>query len=127
MNENYNEQNQNPNPQGMPICPHCGSVIRDNATFCGNCGGSLRIGFAPFHQNVDIMGIFDYILSMILFSLPIIGVIMMLYWSFSSSTGPNKKNFARAYLVFYVIQIVLIFAFTLLFGSIFTSLFSMVY
>ncbi|MBQ7922023.1 MAG: zinc ribbon domain-containing protein [Clostridia bacterium] len=127
MNENYNGQNQNENPQGMPVCPHCGAPVRGEATFCGNCGNALRIGFAPMQQNVDTMGIFDYILMMILFTLPIVGVILMLYWSFSSSTGINKKNFARAYLVLYIIQIVVIFAFTLLFGSLFTSLLSLGY
>ena len=120
MNENYNPQN--PNPQGMAICPHCGAPVRSDATFCGNCGGALRSGFSHVRRDMDVMGVFDYILSMVLFSLPIVGLILMLYWGFSSTTGINRKNFARAYLVLYVIQLILVFACTALFGSAFASL-----
>jgi uncharacterized membrane protein YvbJ len=26
----------------MPYCPHCGALVADNATTCGNCGASLQ-------------------------------------------------------------------------------------
>lgn len=66
------------------------------------------------------MKVGEYLLSMIVFGLPIIGIIMMFVWSFSSSTNINKKNFARAYLIIGIIGVVLY----LIFGSILVGLLS---
>jgi hypothetical protein len=53
------------------------------------------------------MSIGQYILTMIVFGIPIVGFIMMLVWSFSSSTNINKKNYARATLIMAIIGAVL--------------------
>ncbi len=121
MNENYNAQNIP--PQGNPICPHCGAPVRGGETFCGSCGGALRMTYAPARQPADTMTVFDYILSMFLYSIPVVGLILMLYWGFSSTVGINRKNFARAYLVLYVIQVIAVVLITFFFGTIITSVF----
>ncbi|MFN0206854.1 MAG: zinc-ribbon domain-containing protein [Planctomycetota bacterium] len=30
----------------MPVCPHCGSNVRQNAKFCRECGSDARTGWA---------------------------------------------------------------------------------
>lgn len=49
----------------------------------------------------------EYILMMFLMSLPLIGFILMLVWSFGSDVNPNKKNYSRAILIIFVIVTVL--------------------
>ncbi len=118
-------KNDAPNPEVQPfrtpVCPRCGTVLKEGSSFCGNCGYSLSNPNEPQQmppppqwnprQNLmpDILSVGDYILMMVLFSLPIAGLVLMLYWSFSSAVGPNRKNFARAYLIFYCISLVLSF------------------
>lgn len=101
MNDN---QFQNQFPNEPAHCPRCGTPMENGASFCGNCG--LRFTRA---KAADVLSVGDYILMMVLFSVPILGLILMLYWSFSSQMAVNRKNFARAYLIFYVISTVLTF------------------
>ena len=102
MNENYNEFQNGPQNEG-PHCPRCGAPLANGAAFCGNCGLQMNKQ-AP---GTDVLSVGDYILMMVLFSLPVIGLVLMLYWGFSRQVAVNRKNFARAYLVFYVISLVL--------------------
>lgn len=102
MNGNFNGFQNGPSAE-EPHCPRCGAPLTNGATFCGNCGLQLTKQ-APA---TDVLSVGDYILMMILFSLPIIGLVLMLYWSFGSQVAANRKNFARAYLIFYAISLVL--------------------
>ncbi len=53
------------------------------------------------------MSLGEYILTMIIFAIPIAGFIMMIIWSFSSNVNLNKKNFSRASLIFYIISFII--------------------
>jgi len=53
------------------------------------------------------LGVFDYILMVIGFSLPVIGLILMIVWSVSSTTNVNRKNFARAYLILCLVAVII--------------------
>jgi len=117
MNDN-NFQNQFQNEP--PHCPRCGKPMENGASFCGNCGLQFSKVQKP---DVDTLSVGDYILMMVLFSLPIAGLVLMLYWGFSSHTAVNRKNFARAYLIFYVISIVLSFLLVGAIGSMTASVF----
>ena len=48
-----------------------------------------------------------YIGTMLLFCLPVIGLILMLVWAFGSGANINRKNFSRAYLIFMLVALVL--------------------
>lgn len=97
---NDNEYNA-PYPPQEKHCPRCGAVVPENATFCGNCGLPLQ------RPKTDVLSVGDYLLMMVLFSIPIVGLVLMLYWGFSRHTAVNRKHFVRAYLIFYVINMVL--------------------
>ena len=47
-----------------------------------------------------------YILYMLLFSVPILNIIMILIFSFGKSTNMNLKNFAKAYLIIMVVGLI---------------------
>ncbi|MEO0794961.1 MAG: hypothetical protein AAFX93_07360 [Verrucomicrobiota bacterium] len=42
----------------------------------------------------------EWILALILMSIPFLNIFMLIYWACSSSTKPSKQNFAIAYLIF---------------------------
>ena len=55
------------------------------------------------------MTIKDWLLTLILMSLPLVGIIMMFVWAFSGGTHPSKQSWAKAYLIFMAIWSALIF------------------
>ena len=63
-----------------------------------------------------------YIGYMLLYSLPFIGIIMVFITSFSSSSNINVKNFARAYLILFIVGFVVGIITTVFFGAVFGSL-----
>ena len=110
--------NQEPN---IPwSCPRCGSPVGENDTFCGECGADLRnmgawsAGSAyPVPDLTAPLSTVDYLLMLLLFSVPLAGGILMLIWSFMGNINVNRQNFSRAMLIVSVVSIAasLIFAF----------------
>lgn len=49
----------------------------------------------------------NWILTFILLAIPLVNLIMLIIWAFSSGTHPSKKTFAQAYFVLIVIAICL--------------------
>lgn len=53
----------------------------------------------------DVMSVGDYVITMLIMALPLVGFIMTLVWAFGSSVNANKKNFCRATLIWMIIGI----------------------
>jgi nucleoside recognition membrane protein YjiH len=66
-------------------------------------------------ETASVMSLKDWVISVIISVIPVVGFIMLLVWSFSDSANPNKKNWARATLIVYVAAIVLYFIFAAIF------------
>ena len=60
----------------------------------------------------------EWALYIFLTSLPLIGLILLLVWAFSDSGNVNRREWARGYLLLFVIGIVIILLFLFLFGGI---------
>ncbi len=59
----------------------------------------------------------EWILSLFISSIPLIGTIMLFVWAFGGNTQISKANWAKAMLVLYLIGIVLVAVFwTTIFG-----------
>lgn len=41
----------------------------------------------------------DWLLTLLIMSIPLLNIIVAFYWVFNQSTHPSKKNFAKAYLI----------------------------
>ena len=54
-------------------------------------------------SNAAPMSVVEYILTLIVSLIPVVGLIMLLVWAFGSSTNQNKKNFSRAVLIILII------------------------
>lgn len=64
----------------------------------------------------------DWIVTMILSGIPIVGLIMILVWAFGGGAKPSKKNYARALIIMALIGIVLGIISSILFAGIFASI-----
>lgn len=60
----------------------------------------------------------EWIITMLLMLIPVVNLIMLLVWTFSSSTNPSKANWAKASLLFVAVGIVL----AIIFGSLFAGM-----
>ena len=69
----------------------------------------------PFeYKPISMWGYFGYEL---LFSIPIIGFILLLVFSFGGTKNINLRNFARSYFCFLIIIIIFIFIIFAIFGN----------
>lgn len=69
----------------------------------------------------------QYLIMFLITAIPIAGIVMLFIWGFGSETGPNKKNFARAYLVMMAIAIGVGIVISIVMGAIMASLMSSMY
>ena len=62
------------------------------------------------------MTVGDWLITIILLGIPLVGFIMLLYWSLSSTGNLNRRNYCLATLVIVAIVIVLFIIFALFGG-----------
>ena len=72
-------------------------------------------------QQYNPMSIGDWIITSLIFAIPIVGFVMLFVWGFGSNTQPSKANWAKATLIMIGISIVI---FLFIFGSILGVLFN---
>jgi hypothetical protein len=58
----------------------------------------------------------DWIITLIVLAIPIVNIVMLFVWAFSSGTQPSKQNFCRAYLILGLIAIVILILFAMMGG-----------
>jgi len=65
------------------------------------------------------MSVKDWLITLIITALPIVGFIMLFVWAFSSGTPTVKANWAKAALLLFAIMIVLYIIFgVVIFGAV---------
>lgn len=57
--------------------------------------------------NNDVISTGSWFVTILITAIPLIGIIMLFVWGFSDATNPNKKNWARAALIWVAIAIVI--------------------
>ena len=68
-------------------------------------------------QNEAPISVGDWVVTILITALPIIGLVMLFIWGFGSGTPVSKANYAKAALIWLAISIVLSFLFFALFGT----------
>lgn len=58
----------------------------------------------------------DWILTLIVLAIPIVGIVMVFVWGFSSGTHPSKQNYCRAMLILWLIVFVIFILFLVMGG-----------
>lgn len=76
----------------------------------------------PENIKKETLSIGDWLITMIISIIPIVGIIMLFVWAFSSSTHPVKVNWAKATLILIAIVIVLYIIFFAVFGAAFLGM-----
>ena len=71
------------------------------------------------HQQAPIVSVKEWLLTNLILMIPLVNIVMMLVWAFSSNTNPNKANYFKAALILFaiVMAIYLVLA-VVIFGSI---------
>ena len=68
-------------------------------------------------QESSVMSIKDWVITLLIAALPLIGLIMLFVWGFGSGTNQNKANFAKASLIWFAVVIGLYIIFMMMFGA----------
>ena len=70
----------------------------------------------------ESMSVKDWFLTLLITYIPLVGLVMLLVWAFDSNTNLNKKNWAKASLLWMVVGIALAIIFFVLFMGAFIGL-----
>ena len=98
-------------------CSSCGVKNESESKFCTNCGNDLHrtntstksklsLSDIPYeYKPITMWGYFGY---QILFSIPIVGFILLLIFALGGTANINVRNFARSYFCWLIIGIALL-------------------
>ena len=68
------------------------------------------------HQQATIVSVKEWLITNLILMIPMVNLVMIFVWAFSSNTNPNKANYFKAALILFVIYLVLAVA-VVIFGS----------
>ncbi len=81
-------------------CIHCGAVVNAQDKYCVVCGKTLQKQSIPCTADAKPLTVWEYVLLFLVTAIPIVNIIMLCIWAFRKEENQNRKNFARAALVF---------------------------
>lgn len=55
------------------------------------------------HQQAPIVSVKEWLITNLILMIPLVNIVMMLVWAFSSNTNPNKANYFKAALILFAI------------------------
>lgn len=95
-------------------CEKCGEKLRKGSEICYNCGNKKRsIEYLISEENLPEqykpITMWGYLGYQIVFSIPVVGWIMIFVFAFSKDENINIRNFARSYIIFLIICTILYF------------------
>ncbi len=76
------------------------------------------------NRNDQVVSLGDWLVTLLISSLPIFGFIMLLVWAFGGGAKESKRNFARATLIFSLIVGVIGVVVAIIFGTAIVGLFA---
>ncbi|AFH50650.1 Hypothetical protein IALB_2947 [Ignavibacterium album JCM 16511] len=79
---------------------------------------------SDFQQQYRPMTLGDWLITLLIQAIPLVGFIMLFVWAFGGDTHPSKKTWAQASLLFALIMLVLVIIFFAAMWSFFMSFFS---
>jgi len=68
-------------------------------------------------QRKSVLSVQEWVITLIITAIPLVGFIMLFVWGFGSGTNENKSNFAKGALIVYAIMIGLYILFMAVFGA----------
>ncbi|MBQ7102695.1 MAG: hypothetical protein IJN89_01400, partial [Anaerotignum sp.] len=94
------------------ICKKCGGAVKMEDQFCMHCGMPLEKEESVREENrndnkAEVLSMGDYLLMLILLAIPVVNFIVCILWIISGNGNPNRKNFAKAWLIISVVGTIL--------------------
>lgn len=73
-------------------------------------------------EDTRVMGVKDWVITLIITALPLIGIVMLFVWAFGSEANLNKQNWAKATLLLgVIIGVISLIVFFLVMGVLFSG------
>ena len=102
-------------PKSSPAQKSESKSISKPETKAASKSEPVSVSAPPQGSPYAVMGVGSFVLASFLMSIPVIGLIIGIVWAFGGCNNLNRRNLARAFLIFLLIGIVLsIVAFLLL-------------
>lgn len=80
--------------------------------------GQNQIG----HQQAPIVSVKEWLITNLILMIPMVNLVMIFVWAFSSNTNPNKANYFKAALILFAIVMAIYLVLAVVFlGSIATN------
>lgn len=71
--------------------------------------------------DTSVMSVKDWVITLIITAIPMVGIVMLFVWAFGSDTNLNKRNWSKAALIIAAIVAVLYFVIFVVFMSLIFS------
>ncbi|WP_308881982.1 hypothetical protein [Neisseria subflava] len=77
--------------------------------------GQNQIG----HQQAPIVSVKEWLITNLILMIPMVNLVMIFVWAFSSNTNPNKANYFKAALIlFAIVMVIYLVLAVVFFGSV---------
>ena len=77
--------------------------------------GQNQIG----HQQAPVVSVKEWLITNLIMMIPLVNIVMMIVWAFSSNTNPNKANYFKAALIlFAIVMVIYLVLAVVFFGSV---------
>lgn len=71
------------------------------------------------HQQAPVVSVKEWLITNLIMMIPLVNIVMMLVWAFSSNTNPNKANYFKAALIlFAIVMVIYLVLAVVFFGSV---------
>lgn len=98
-------------------CKNCGGTVKMEDQFCMHCGRPLEKEemnreYSAREEKLDdnraeVLSMGDYLLMLILLAIPVVNFIICIIWILGRNGNPNRRNFAKAWMIVAVIGTIL--------------------
>jgi len=93
-------------------CKKCGGTVKMEDQFCMHCGMPLEKEEPVKEEKRDesqaeVLSFWDYLMMLILLAIPVVNIVVCILWIVGKNGNPNRRNFAKAWMVLAVIGTIL--------------------
>ena len=94
------------------VCKKCGGAVKAEDSFCMHCGMPLEKEEAFEEENIkdekkeekgDVLSVWDYLLMLIILAIPVVNIIVCIFWIIGKNGSPNRRNLAKAWMILAVV------------------------
>ena len=92
------------------VCKKCGGTVKAEDSFWMHCGTPLEKE-EPFKEETikenenktDVLSVWDYLLMLIILAIPVVNIIVCIFWIIGKNGSPNRRNLAKAWMILAVV------------------------